>query len=213
LWPENQRGIDNALPMFATRFLIGVVLVLGGLAADGACAESKGHQAYGAMRFGMTDREWDPLLTKALASKSKRENSPHGFTAEDLHRNFVTTGPMTTFKIRPSDGTLNLSISVSGSPLTEVMFMTQATYATYDTELKEDWFLVKKVLEGKFGPSKNQGAFPSLEVSSQSDTFRITDVWEVEGVRIEFGIEADMRSKKPDSTCHVKLRATEIKQR
>jgi hypothetical protein len=111
------------------------------------------------------------------------------------------------------DQTIQLEMRYTvGRPLRELTFQSHGHYlaADYESAVRQAWETLQDVADSKFVRATKKGQFPPLAALSGSPKVFVTDTWEVDGIRIEIGIQAATLYGEPAMTYAAVLKVTNL---
>lgn len=143
------------------------------------------HQAFGPLRFGMTSND------AATAVNHLHHGSKAPMTAAEARTQFVTSGSgMRMARMADFDRACQVFLSYKADPfLKSITIAAQGKPAEgYDTFVKQTWEDFQDIGDCKFQRKGSKGTFPLIASVNGETKEVVTDVWEIEGVRIELSV-------------------------
>jgi hypothetical protein len=157
-----------------------------------AASSLQRHQAFGALRFGMSEKEAQDVFQHIHHGKD-----PHSMTAADARPLFVTNGALRVSRMSDYDRALPVFVAFHAAPFVDQVSIDSLpkTAAEYDG-LKKAWEDFQDLGDSKFLRRGEKGTFSAmatvdaapLDPATHTKTV-ITDTWETEGVRIELAVQ------------------------
>lgn len=163
------------------------------------------HQACGPIRFGMKGAE--------LQHAGTRLRTAGWITAATLRQGLVTNGVKHPALFAERDHTIRLEMRHAvGRPLREITFQTHGHYtaAEYESMVKPAWETLQDVADSKFTRPAKKGKFPPRSSVPPTGKLLVSDIWQVEGVRVEVGILATAIYGEPTITYSAVLKVTDL---
>lgn len=138
------------------------------------------HQAFGPIKFGMTQEECTNLISQLRARKKQ------GFDATDLRNHFVCSNTKRQSSLITKESGTSIRISYEANPrLTRLSAATTAE--TYD-QFKQAWEVMRETADCKFKRVGDPAELPSIDEMKSTPGGIVTDTWEMDGITVKLHV-------------------------
>jgi hypothetical protein len=156
-----------------------VVALLGFLSLFFAAAGSR-HQAFGPVKFGMTESECSTLLAQLGARKKL------GFDASDVRTHFLSSSTKRTSRFAGQENATLVRIGYNANP--KLVGITASSQVDAYDKLKQPWEVLRETADCKFKRVGAPAELPGVEEIKGSPTGVVTDTWEFDGITVKLSV-------------------------